>query len=132
MHGFVRYMDDAVWWTEHRMSARAAHEVARGYLADTLHLEVKGAARVGRSSDGLIFCGFRILPDRLLLSRRRKRRYCYLRNDAGARLAARRNRRGALQSAYAGALALTVHADAVAWRREQLRRQPLEGALAAL
>ena len=93
MRGFVRYMDDAVWWTEHRMSARAAHEVARGYLADTLHLEVKGAARVGRSSDGLSFCGFRILPDRLLLSRRRKRRYCHLRNDAGARLAARRNRR---------------------------------------
>jgi hypothetical protein len=37
-----------------------------------------------------------------------------------------------LQSAYASALALTVHADAAGWRREQLRRQPLEPALEAL
>ena len=37
----------------------------------------------------------------------------------------------ALQAAYTGALALTAHADATAWRREQLRRLPLEADLAA-
>jgi len=37
-----------------------------------------------------------------------------------------------LQAAYAGALALTAHASTTAWRREQLRRQPVEPALLAV
>ncbi len=37
-----------------------------------------------------------------------------------------------LQAGYAGALAITLHTDAAAWRREQLRRVPLAGALSEL
>ena len=132
VQGFVRYMDDLVWWTDDRGAALAALDVARCYLAEALHLQVKQPVRVGRSRDGLSFCGFRILPGRLLLSRRRRRRYAALRKDAErAWVDGRIDARG-LQSAYASALALTVHADAAGWRREQLRRQPLEPALEAL
>ena len=80
--GFVRYMDDLIWWTDDRAAARAAVDVARCYLAEALHLQVKQPVRVGRSRYGLSFCGFRILPGRLLLSRRRRRRYAALRNGA--------------------------------------------------
>jgi len=131
VRGFVRYMDDAVWWTGERVSARAAYCVACDYLASALHLEVKQPVRIGRSADGLSFCGYRILPNRLLLSRRRKRRYANLRKNAERAWQQGEIDAPALQSAYGDALALTIHADAVAWRREQLRRQPLEGDLAA-
>jgi retron-type reverse transcriptase len=132
VRGFVRYMDDLVWWTDDRASARAGVEAVRVYLAETLHLRVKQPVRVGRCRDGLNLCGFRILPGRTLLSRRRRRRYVALRR-AGERdwLRGKINGRR-LQSAYAGALALTVHCEAREWRRAQLRRQPLEPALEAL
>jgi hypothetical protein len=37
-----------------------------------------------------------------------------------------------LQACYAAAHAITVQADAVAWRREQLRRRPVAAPLCAL
>lgn len=132
VRGLVRYMDDIVVWTPDRAAARQALAAARGFLAERLRLEVKPPVRVGRSRDGLSFCGYRILPGRLLLSRRRRRRYAALRDRAErAWLAGETDARG-LQAAYASALALTVHADAAGWRRGQLRRRPLEPALAAL
>ncbi len=132
MRGFVRYMDDLVWWTDDRASARAACGTARDYLAEVLHLTMKEPVRVGRCRDGLSFCGFRVLPSRLLLSRRRRRRYGILRQRAERAWLDGETDAPCLQAAYASALSLTVHADAVAWRREQLRRRPLDAALAAL
>jgi hypothetical protein len=130
--GFVRYMDDIVWWTADHAAARAALDAATAYLAEKLALRIKPPPRVGRSRDGLNFCGFRILPGRLLLSRRRKRRYTVLRDGAERAYAEGRSDGPGLQAAYAAALALTSHADAVAWRREQIRRHPLEAVVDAL
>ena len=132
VEGFVRYMDDLVWWTNDRRSVRTALDEVQSYLAQTLGLQVKQPVRVGRCRDGLGFCGFRILPGRTLLSRRRRRRYCLLRQRAElAWLRGETDGRG-LQSGYASALALTLHADTAAWRRGQLRRKPVEPALEAL
>ena len=132
VRGFVRYMDDLVWWTDNRASARGALDWVRAFLADGLGLTVKLPVRVGEARHGLSFCGFRILPGQISLSRRRRLRYAALRDRAE-----RAWRDGAiddlgLQSAYASALALTLHADTVAWRREQLRRHPIASALEAL
>jgi len=132
VHGFVRYMDDLVWWTHDRTAARAALATARDYLEQTLRLEVKLPVQVGRSCHGISFCGYRILPGRLLLSRRRRQRYRAIRKAAercwqDGEIDAR-----GLQSAYSTAWALTMHADAAAWRRAELRRRPLEPELLAL
>ena len=132
VRGFVRYMDDLAWWTEDRAAARAALDCARDYLADRLHLAVKHPVRVGRTRHGLTFCGFRILPSRTLLSRRRRQRYAALRQRAERAWQQGWIDGPGLQSAYASALALTLHADALSWRREQLRRRPVEPALEAL
>jgi retron-type reverse transcriptase len=132
VRGFVRYMDDVVWWADDRMSARAAIGAARAYLADRLHLEVKQTVRLGRSRTGLVFCGFRILPGGVLLSRRRQRRYAALRKAAERAWQQGDLDAIRLQAAYASALALTAHARAASWRREQLRRQPVEPALLAV
>jgi RNA-directed DNA polymerase len=130
--GFVRYMDDLVWWTGDRAGARDALDRVRLYLATELRLSVKQPVRIARTRDGLSFCGFRILPGRTLLSRRRRKRYAALRQHAERAWRDELIDGPGLQSAYAGALALTLHADAAGWRREQLRRHPVEPALEAL
>ena len=128
--GFVRYMDDVICWSDDRAKARAAFTSAADYLATRLRLEVKRPVRVGASANGLNFCGFRTLPGRLLLSRRRRRRYVALRQAAEQAWRRGETDGPGLQSGYATALALTRHADATVWRRKQLRRSPLEPALA--
>lgn len=128
MRGLVRYMDDLVWWTDDRAAARAAAEAAGEHLT-SLGLRMKPPLRVGRSRDGLRFCGFRILPSRIMLSRRRRQRYARLRAVAERAWLSGRIGSVDLQHAYSGALALTLHAEAVAWRRLQLRRVPLEPAM---
>jgi RNA-directed DNA polymerase len=127
--GYVRYMDDLVWWHDDPAVVRSADRAARDYLATALGLEAKLPVRLGQSRFGLSFCGFRVLPDRLLLSRRRKRRYAELRADAERDWLEGEIGSLTLQARYASALALTVHADALGWRREQLRRVPVAAAL---
>jgi len=125
-------MDDIVWWGDDRAAVRAALEQARDFAKERLLLDIKTPVQVGRSRDGLSLCGYRILPGRLLLSRRRKRRYAECRRQwEEAYLAGSIDAR-TLQAGYATAQAITAHADAAAWRREQLRRRPLAQSLAEL
>jgi RNA-directed DNA polymerase len=132
VRGFVRYMDDIVWWGGDRESVRDALVAAGEYAHNRLGLEIKQPVQVGQSRHGLSFCGYRILPGRLLLSRRRKRRYAECRQQWETAY-----RDGVidglgLQAGYASAYAITAHADAIVWRREQLRRSPLDADLALL
>jgi len=132
VRGMVRYMDDVVWWGDDKASVRAALTAARDFAGSRLGLTVKDPVRIGRSRDGLSFCGSRILPGLLLLSRRRKRRYAVCRRQWEDAFAAGRVDACGVQAGYACALAITAHADAAVWRREHLRRRPLAGALADL
>jgi retron-type reverse transcriptase len=127
--GIVRYMDDIVWFCDDRERIKATLSRLEHYIQETLKLTIKQPVTVGPSRHGLVFCGHRILPGAIRLTRRRKKRYAqrrrayeqsYLRGEISAI---------ALQAAYASVLATTIHANAVTWRREQLRRVPLEGAL---
>jgi hypothetical protein len=125
-------MDDIVWWGESRTAVRAALTEARAFAAEHLTLQVKEPPQIGRSTQGLSLCGYRILPGCLRLSARRKRRYAECRCRWEDAYAAGLIDARTLQAGYAGALAITLHADAAAWRREQLRRVPLAAPLAAL
>jgi RNA-directed DNA polymerase len=130
--GLVRYMDDLVWWGESRGEVRSALQVARTYCGDVLYLTVKAPTLVGRSAHGVMLCGYRVLPGRLLLSRRRKRRYAECRRGWEQRYAAGLIDARKLQAGYGAARGITVHADAVRWRQEQLRRVPVAAALVDL
>lgn len=129
VRGLVRYMDDLAWWGEDRAAVREAFAAARAYAAERLSLTVKEPVLLGRSRAGMSLCGYRILPGRLSLSRRRKRRYAECRKLWEAAWLDGRIDARALQAGYAGALAITCHADAAAWRRAQLRRVPVAPAL---
>ncbi|MEI2783179.1 MAG: hypothetical protein V9H25_18845 [Candidatus Competibacter sp.] len=112
---------------------RDALDRARAHARDRLQLTIKTPVQIGRSRAGLMFCGYRVLPGRLLLSRRRKRRYAECRRDRREPLLRRAGSTPARSRPhYTAALAITAHADAAAWRREQLRRHPLAPALCDL
>ncbi len=124
VRGMVRYMDDAIWWCDDRDRAAKTLDEVRQYLARERRLEVKPDARIGRSRDGVQFVGFRVLPWRLRLSLRRRRRYTAARRRWETRYATGEIDGLALQRGYDAALAVTAHADAVRWRRAELMRRP--------
>lgn len=124
VRGMVRYMDDIIWFCDDRTSALQVLQQVDDYLA-TLQLMRKANYQAGCCSGGTVFCGFRILPSAIRLTRRKRRRYsqrrrywenAYLRGAISERK---------LQTAYDALLGVTLHSDATAWRREQLRRVPL-------
>ncbi len=127
--GMVRYMDDVAWWADSREAVRQTLKIAGAFVRQDLLLDVKQPVQIGRSAGGLSFCGFRILPAALLLSRRRKRRYAQCRRKWEHAFQAGEIDAATLQAGYSSALAITAHADAAGWRREQLRRAPLEADL---
>ncbi len=119
--GMVRYMDDVVWWCRTKAEALAALRSAESFVADELRLTARDGY-VQRSAHGLAFLGFRVLPHRLLLSPRRKRRYRQGCARWEAAFEAGLIDALALQRGYDAVLATTQHADAVAWRRSELTR----------
>lgn len=125
VEGMVRYMDDVIWWAGSRDAVRETACIAHAFLGETLLLEVKPPVQIGRSAGGVSFCGFRILPSALLLSRRRKRRYAACRKKWEQAFSTGRIDEAMLQMGYSSALAITAHAAAASWRREQLRRTPV-------
>lgn len=127
--GLVRYMDDIVWWGETREEVCKTLFEAKDYAREKLQLEFKPTVQIGDSRDGLMFCGMKILPGALRLSRRRRKRYAERRKYwEGAYSEGLIDARG-LQAGYDSALAITAHADAAEWRRAQLRRRPVGDAL---
>lgn len=126
VRGMVRYMDDIVWWVDTREEARSTLIDVTRFLNDELRLEVKSATHVNRSVQGVPICGVRVFPGTIRLSRRRRRRYAEVRAEWERAYSAGRIDAHALQAGYASAHAMTAHADAAAWRREQLKRVPVD------
>ncbi len=121
--GMVRYMDDVVLWGRDRAEVRSAAESAVAFARERLHLEIKPDWQAAATARGIPFCGFRVFPNRLLLSRRRMRRYRH-----GRRCWERAYQLGlidaaALQAGYSTARAITDHADTRAFRRTDLDRR---------
>jgi hypothetical protein len=130
--GMVRYMDDVIWWHDDIATARLALKRVESFVRDDLLLDIKQPREIGRSAAGVGFCGFRILPGALRLSARRRRRYGSRRRSWEAAFDAGQIGEFGLQTGYASCLAITAHADAGGWRREQLRRRPVAGAAALI
>jgi RNA-directed DNA polymerase len=124
--GMVRYMDDVVWWCRSRDHVREVLHAAEMYLQQKLRLTVKLPIQINRSERGVSMCGYRVLPDTVRLSRRRRQRYALARRYWERAYANGKIDERMLQAAYSSALAITAHADAASWRREQLRINPPE------
>lgn len=122
--GHVRYMDDVVWWCRSREEARKSLAHARCWLVAERHLTLHDKTQINRSGLGVNFCGFRILPGMLKLSRRRRIRYCAgrVKLETAFRDGALSTRQ--LQTGFSSVLAVTAHGDSRAWRCKQLQANP--------
>jgi RNA-directed DNA polymerase len=121
---YARYMDDMIWWCPDRKTAKTMLKTVKEWVCENRLLQLKENHQINRSSRGITFCGYRILPGMIRLTGRRCKRYTIIRNKwEKAYLAGLIDERQ-LQSAYASVYAGTVHADAREWRKQQLQKYP--------
>jgi hypothetical protein len=120
----VRYMDDILWWCDSRECARETLEQVRAYATNERLLTVKANTQINRNVHGVSFCGYRITPGQLRLSRRRQRRYQQLRQDWERAYAEGRIDALTLQRGYDAVHAITLPADSANWRKQNLLRHP--------
>ena len=71
----IRYMDDILVFTYKKDTAHNILQFSRRWLAEHRGLTLKYNWQINRSRNGITFCGYRISPAGLGLSRRRKQRY---------------------------------------------------------
>ncbi|MGB0723191.1 MAG: hypothetical protein ACPGU7_12440 [Gammaproteobacteria bacterium] len=105
-------------------AVRDQHAALARWLRDERRLELKPGSRINRAAHGVSFCGYRIVPGALRLSRRRRRNYSQGRAHWEGLHASGEIDGLELQRAYAAVKSITEHADATQWRREELRRRP--------
>jgi hypothetical protein len=74
--GYVRYMDDIVWFCDTKHDAHSSFLQAEHLLAGE-GLSIKPNPLRQRTKEGTTFCGYRICPERILLGTRKKRRYIH-------------------------------------------------------
>jgi RNA-directed DNA polymerase len=74
--GYVRYMDDFLLFDDERTRLRRWLRELRAWMAKHLRLELKPTELLVPTVRGCPFLGFRVLPDHLLLTGARKRRFC--------------------------------------------------------
>jgi len=120
----VRYMDDIVWWCSDSSTARKSLKIVKEWLYCCRLLELKDITQINKSSRGITFCGYRVLPGMLRLTERRKRSYSQKRKYWEQAYISCLIAECKLQSAYASVYAVTAHADSREWRKKQLCRFP--------
>lgn len=124
VRAIVRYMDDVVWWCDTKEEARTVVSAAQQFLQQRLSLDIRPSTHVNRTMRGISMCGYRVFPGTMRLSRRRRKLYRLGRRKWEAQFQAGGMDALELQSAYAATLGITLHAEATAWRRGDLKRHP--------
>ncbi len=120
----VRYMDDVIWWVRSREEARETLARVFHYAGEERSLTVKANTQINRGAHGVSFCGYRVTPGRIGLSRRRRRRYQQLRRKWELAYIEGRIDELTLQRAYDAVHAITLPGDSAGWRGQNLMRHP--------
>ena len=116
--GYVRYMDDFVVFADGNEALKALREDIAGFCGKELELEMNDS-RMNTCRAGLRFLGYVARPDRIRLTLRAKRRFCFKLATA--------NREESQVGAQA-LVAFTQRADAIGFRRKVIFGSSAEGA----
>lgn len=120
----VRYMDDTLWWGATKAGMKHVLRELAEYLDHERALRLKANAQINRSRCGVSYCGYRITPGAIRLSPRKQRRYRELSRKWEQAWSVGDIDETALQRGYDAVHAITLHADSLHWRQQQLARQP--------
>lgn len=71
----IRYMDDVLVFTHSKTKAHSVLKFSRQWLKEHRGLKLKDNWQINRSKNGITFCGYRVMPAGLGLSKRRRQRY---------------------------------------------------------
>lgn len=124
VHAQIRYMDDIVWWCEDKLSAQQVLNAFQHFLEDDCLLRLKSTIRMNRSTVGMHYCGFRILPGVIRLPLRKKRRYRFLIDQYESAWLADKIDSKQLQMAFASVVTATFPAQSRCWRQIDLQLHP--------
>lgn len=73
--GYLRYMDDFLLFATEKERLKIELEQIKIFLADKLKLSLKGNIQLNRSVFGIPFLGYRVRPDRIMLTSQSKKRF---------------------------------------------------------
>jgi hypothetical protein len=120
----IRYMDDIVWWCDSKAQVKTLLGEVENYLREQRQLVIKPAIQIQRSSQGISYCGYRILPGTVQMSLRRKRRYQQRRLFWEREYLLGNINATQLQNAYAAVHSIAQGTDSLGWRRLNLQHHP--------
>jgi len=120
----TRYMDDILFFCNDRLAAKAVLEALQVWLKINRSLSLKPNPVIQRSQQGVSYCGYRVKPSRILLSRRKRQRYQHLRLTWEQAYLDGKISELELQQAYQSIHAITLHADSTVWRKQNLHLYP--------
>ena len=129
LKGYVRYMDDMLLWGPSPRTMNAIRKLCEDFVGEELQLEFKPHPYINHSRHGVDFLGCRVMPDRVLLSRRSRVRFARkMASLESAYLAGKIDERE-LQQRATSLCAFTQAAGAKSWhfRSHVLQRLPVSG-----
>lgn len=121
---YVRYMDDFVLWHDDPGQLRRARDGIVSWLAAERGLELKEPGAPRPVDDGLPFLGYRILPGRILLGQRARRRFRRRLSELESAHAAGRVNSAEEQRRGDALLAFVRVAECRRWRQRLLHPEP--------
>lgn len=114
----TRYMDDTLFWCSSRQEARECMDQVREFVKDRLRLGVKEqVTQINPSHQGITFCGYRVFPGRIGLTRRKKKRYRMMKEKWETLFKAGLIDEYRLQQGFASVQGAVALADAGGWIR---------------
>lgn len=116
VRGFVRYMDDFLFWRDSKSQVLEIESACRRFLGDQLQLTAKDNQQINRSDQGITFCGYRIFPGTIRLAASRRQRFRFHKRQWERLWLNGQITSKQLQRGFDAALAITLHADAARWR----------------
>jgi hypothetical protein len=119
VQAYARYMDDIIWWCQTPVQAKDVLNRAKDYLSHELDLSINDNIQINRCKEGITFCGFRIYPGTIKLTKRKMNNYKNRRKYWERLYLNGRIDGEKLQSAYSSVHQITAHADSLEWLRKQ-------------
>jgi len=72
---YIRYMDDFIIFGKYKSQLKTELEEIRYFLKTKLELDLKSNIQLNRNTHGITFLGYRVFPNKILLSKQSQKRF---------------------------------------------------------